>query len=271
METIYLDELFLLNLAIDYFLLLATARVCALPFRRSRFAAGAALGALWCCLSLVPGLTFLSQPLLRPALAMGITLTAFGDARKLFRCFFAFWGVSALFGGSVYAATLWQGSPVHTGGKLLRLDMRVLTLSFALCWALVSLMFRRGIPAARRQYHTVTVEKKGVSVRFQALADTGNSLHDPLSGCAALVAEAGALKPLFPHTDEATLRGPPAEAVLRIPGMRLIPCATIRGDRQLLLAFLPDRITVDGLERSDLIVAIGPAPIGTDGAYQAIL
>ena len=271
METIYLDELFLLNLAIDYFLLLATARVCALPFRRGRFAAGAALGALWCCLGLAPGLAFLSRPILRPALAMLMTLAAFGDARKIFRCFFVFLGVSALFGGAVYAALLWRDGSLRPGGRLIRLDMRVLVLSFALCWALVSLFFRQSLAAARRRYHTVTVEKNGVTVRFQALADTGNGLYDPLSGCAAFVAEASALKPLFPHADEATLRGPPAEAVTRIPGMRLIPCATVSGKRQLLLAFRPDRVTVDGAERADLIAAISPAPIGTDGAYQAIL
>ena len=47
METIYLDELFLLDLVVDYFLLLGTAKVCALPYRRGRFLAGAALGAVW--------------------------------------------------------------------------------------------------------------------------------------------------------------------------------------------------------------------------------
>ena len=47
MSTVYLDELFLLNLLVDYFLLLGTAKICALPYRRGRFLAGAALGALW--------------------------------------------------------------------------------------------------------------------------------------------------------------------------------------------------------------------------------
>lgn len=270
METIYLDELFLLNLVIDYFLLLATARVCALPFRRRRFALGAAAGSLWCCLSLVPVCSFLNAPLLRPILAMTMTLTAFGNTQKLLRCFFAFLGVSALFGGAVYAASLWRGSGV-SGGRLIHIDMRVLVLSFALCWALVSFLFRRSISNAQREYHTVTLEKGGRKTTFRALRDTGNGLYDPLSGCAAFVAEAEALKPLFPHTDLSVLRGPPAEAVTAIPGTRLIPCASIGGQRRLLLAFRPDRVTIDGRERQDLIAAVSPAPIGTDGTYQAVL
>lgn len=270
METIYLDELFLLNLVIDYFLLLATARVCALPFRRRRFALGAAAGSLWCCLSLVPVFSFLSAPLLRPVLAMTMALAAFGNTGKLFRCFFAFLGVSALFGGAVYAACLWRGTGA-SGGRLIHIDMRVLVLSFALCWALVSFLFRRSIANAQREYHTVTLEKSGRKTTFQALRDTGNGLYDPLSGCAAFVAEAEVLKPLFPHVDPSVLRGPPAEAVTAIPGARLIPCASIGGKRQLLLAFRPDRVTVDGQERQDLIAAVSPAPIGTDGTYQAVL
>lgn len=270
METIYVDELFVLNLAIDYFLLLATAKVCALPYRRGRFAAGAVLGAGWCCLGLVPGLTFLNLPVLRPVLALGMTLAAFGDQKKLFRCLLSFLGVSALFGGAVYAAALGRGR-AYMEGPLLRLDMGMLILSFALCWAAVGLLFRRGVKNARRGYHTVTVEKNGRTVRFQALEDTGNDLYDPITGCAAFVAEAGVLKDLFPNTAESTLRGPPAEVMETLPGMRLIPCSGIGGGRTLLLAFRPDRVTVDGEERRDLIAAISPTPIGTDGAYRAVL
>lgn len=270
METIYLDELFLLNLAIDYFLLLATARICSLPFRRGRFALGAGAGSLWCCLSLVPACAFLNIPLLRPALAMVVTLIAFGYAGKLLRCFFAFLGVSALFGGAVYAAALWQGTGVGAG-PLVHINMRVLVFSFALCWALVSFVFRRSIENARQQYLTIVLEKSGRKAQFQALRDTGNRLFDPMSGCAVLVAEAEAVHPLFPHTDIALLRGPAPDAVSAIPGGRLVPCASIGGEHRLLLAFKPDRITVDGHVRTDLLTAIAPASIGTDGIYQAVL
>lgn len=270
MKTIYLDELFLLNLVIDYFLLLATARVCSLPFRRGRFALGAGAGSLWSCLSLLPPCAFLNAPLLRPVLAMAMSLIAFGGDGKLFRCFAAFLGISALFGGAVYAAALWRGGTAGSG-PLMDIDMGILLLSFALCWAAVSLVFHRSIENARRRYCTVTVERGGRRVTFQALRDTGNRLYDPIGGCAVFVAEAGALLPLFPGADEALLRGPAPEAVTRLPGTRLVPCASVDGTRRLLLAFRPDRITVDGEARKDLIAAVSPAPIGTDGTYRAVL
>ncbi len=268
MKTVYLDELFILNLVIDYFLLLAAAKLCALPFRRGRFALAAALGGLWSAASLVPSMAFLGLPALHPVLALGMTLVAFGAEKHLGRCTLAFLGVSALFGGTAYAAGLYRG--IASGAPFLRLDLRVLALSFALCWAAVSLVFRRSAKNAARTIHDVTLEKNGRRTAFRALADTGNGLYDPLTGCAALVVEADSLEPLFPEA-AALLRGPPADAVGRIPGARLLPYADVSGKTRLLLAFRPDAVTVDGEARDDLLAAVAPGTLGGDGSYQAIL
>lgn len=269
MKTVYLDELFVLNLAIDYFLLLAAAKICALPFARRRFAAGAAVGALWSCAELYPALAFLRHPLLHPVLALGMTLIAFGNVKRLWRCWLAFLGVSALFGGAVWAAGLYRG--ILSRGPIVHIDMRVLVFSFALCWALVSLVFRRSAQEAERRIHDVTLARNGRFTALRALADTGNGVFDPLSGCGVLIAEANALAPLFSPSDAHCLTEPPADAMLHIPGMRLVPCAGIDGKRRLLLAFRPDAITVDGTPRRDLIVAVAPAPLGGGGSYDAIL
>lgn len=270
METVYLDELFVLNLVIDYFLLLATAKICALPFRRSRFAGAAALGALWSCLSLVPGLSFLGTALMHPVLAGLMTLAAFGREARLLRCCGAFLGVSALFGGAVYAAGLYRGG-VPSGGALVRADMRVLAVSFALCWALVSLVFRRSARKAARTVREVTLTRGGRTVRLRALEDTGNDLHDPITGCAALVAEAETAARLFAPDAAEWLLAPPVDAVRHIPGARLLPYAGVGGDGHFLLAFRPDSVTVDGAERHDLIAAVTPASLGGDGSYQAVI
>lgn len=268
MKTLYLDELFLLNLIIDYFLLLATAKICALPFRRTRFALAAALGGSWSCLALLPGLAFLQTPLMHPVLALAMVLISFGPEPRLWRCFLAFLGVSALFGGTVWAAGLYRG--ILSRGPVVRLDMRVLVISFALCWALVSLVFRRSVKNAQRIIHQVTLTRGGSTVALRALADTGNGVYDPLSGCSVLIAETGALAPLFPG-EERYIGLSPVDAMIHIPGMRLVPCAGIDGESRLLLAFRPDRIEIDGIPRHDLIAAVAPAPLGGDGSYQALL
>ena len=269
MKTIYLDELFVLNFVIDYFLLLATARLCALPFRRWRFAGAAAVGSGWCCLGLIGNFSFLNLPVMHPVLALLMAVIAFGRERRLWRCFFAFLGVSALFGGAVYAAGLYAGG-LYSSGLFLKADMRVLAISFALCWAVVSVTFRRSMKNARRRIREVTLRRGGQTVHFRALEDTGNDLYDPITGCLALVAEAEALEALFPG-EGALLRCAPVDAVAHIPGARLLPYSGVSGERRLLLAFRPEHITVDGEERFDLITAVAPKNLGGDGSYQAVI
>ena len=268
MKTVYLDELFCLNLAVDYFLLLGSARLCALPYRRGRYLGAAALGAAWCCAGLLPELAWLADPGMRPVLAGAMTLAAFGGERRLGRCLASFLGISALFGGTVYAAGLLRGGQA---GPLLHLDMRVLALAFAASWAALSLLCRGRSGSARRRVLTVTVERSGRTAALRALEDTGNGLTDPITGCGAFVAEAAALAPLFPAAEAAWLQAPAAEAALHIPGARLIPYAGVEGKSGLLLAFRPDRVTVEDRERDDLLAAVAPGAIGSDGHYDAIL
>ena len=111
-------------------------------------------------------------------------------------------------------------------------------------------------------------------MRLRALEDSGNALVDPLTGDAVLVAEAEALAPLFSDPALLTLDDP--EALARIEGaegrgLRLLPCSCVAAPRALLLCFRPERITVDGKERRDLLVAVSPNRLSPEGRYDAII
>ena len=67
MTVVYLDRVVLLNLAVDYLLLLATARLAGLPLRRGRLALAAALGALYAAAVFLPGCRMLAHPACRLA------------------------------------------------------------------------------------------------------------------------------------------------------------------------------------------------------------
>ncbi len=268
MKTLYLDELFVLNLAIDYFLLLATAKVCALPYRRGRFALAGAMGGLWSCLAVLPSLPWLGGTGMKTVLSLAMSLVAFGQERRLWRPFLAFLGLSVLFGGAVYAAGLSRGIP--SDGRLLRLDMRVLVLSFALCWAGVELVFRRAVKKAGREILSAEIRFRGRQQALSVLRDTGNELSDPLSGCAVLIAEAAALAALFPPELAGFLASEAPDAVSRIPGLRLIPYRGLSTQGGLLACFRPESIKLAAQERRDIVVAIAPGRLSEDGAYNAI-
>ena len=142
MDVIYLDSLFGLNLLIDYCLVLVSARVCGVVLRRWRYALAALIGALYAALMVLPGFGWLANGMMKLALGTAMALIAFGGEAHIVRCTVVFFAVSAAFGGAVYAASMLAG--VSPGsGALVTVSGRVLALSFAACYAAVSLVFRR--------------------------------------------------------------------------------------------------------------------------------
>lgn len=107
MPVIYLDVLLALNLFIDFLLLLATARLLRLPYRRWRLVLGALAGAASACLIFLPDLSALAAAGLK-LLAAGILLLIAFAWRGLWsyiKTLTVFFVSSTLFAG--VAAALW--------------------------------------------------------------------------------------------------------------------------------------------------------------------
>ena len=283
MDVIYLDSLFGLNLLIDYCLVLASARVCGVVLRRWRYALAALIGALYAALMVLPGCGWLANGTMKLALGAAMALIAFGGETHLTRCTVVFFAVSAAFGGAVYAASMLAG--VSPGsGALVTVSGRVLALSFAACYAAVSLVFRRRAKAANREVRTVTVTLAGRtvtvtlagrSVTLKALRDSGNDLHDPVSGLPAAVVERAAVLPLFP-----ALHALPDDAVQTLEALSalpectgrvvLLPYRAVGVAGALLPAFRPDSVRIDGMPEP-MLLALSAQALTSDGAFAMVL
>lgn len=265
MEVIYIDSLFFLNLAIDYILLLTAAQVCGVRLKRLRYFAAALVGAAYAVLIYLPGLGFLrSAPMVLIAAGL-MSLIAFGGERRMFRCFVIFIAVAAAFGGFIWALSLAGLHPAF--------DVRTLILSFALCYALLRLVFSGKLKLADTPRAEVELTTNGRSVKFFALVDTGNSLTDPISGGAVIIVCPHAVLPLFRGYEpllelDAVEFISAASALPEFKGrLRLIPYSSV-GGCGMLAAFRPERLTVDGKER-EALAAISPNARG-DG-YEGII
>lgn len=265
MEVIYIDSLFFLNLAIDYILLLTAAQVCGARLKRLRYLAAALVGAIYAVLIYLPGLGFLrSAPMVLIAAGL-MSLIAFGGERRMLRCFVVFIAVAAAFGGFIWALSLAGLHPAF--------DVRTLILSFALCYALLRLVFSGKLKLADTPRAEVELTANGQSVKFLALVDTGNSLTDPISGGAVIVVCPHALRPLFPglepllDLDAVEFLSAASELPEFRGRLRLIPYTSV-GAGGILAAFKPERLTVDGKAR-EALVAISPNACG-DG-YDGII
>lgn len=275
MEIVYIDSLFFLNLIIDYLLLLAVGKICALPLRRWRMALGALWGAAYAVLAVLrPGLFALAAVKLLSGAAL--PLIAFGAGRRAPRSVLVFFAVSAAFGGAVYAACSLGGVSLRQG-VYIPVSLRVLVLSFALCYAAFSLVFRRSGRLGERTTYHVSVRLGARCAAFTALLDTGNELVDPVTGEGVLVAEAEALAGLLDGEGAALLRSDPLESFQALAEteplrgrLRLLPCACVTGPDSLLLCFRPDEVRVDG-RRAGLSVAVARTALSAGGEYQALI
>lgn len=268
--TVYIDEMFLLNGIIDYLLLLASARLAGEPFHRLRLGLGALLGGLYAAAVFLPGWGFLSHPLCKLAVPAAMTLLAFGSSRRLLRVSLTFWGVSAAFGGGVLALQLFLGAPAV-------LDLKTTLLAAAGCYLFLTLLFHRGARHGGGELRQARLELGGRACRLTALVDTGNTLTDPATGKAVMVAEGEKLGDLFPPgscpgAEELT---DPIKTLEKRKGdgcrWRLLPYRAVGVPWALLLAVRVDRAWVGEEDYGPILVALSPTPVSDGGGYSALI
>ena len=274
MDVIYADELFALNGIIDYLLLLSAARLRGGVLRRGRFALAAVLGGGYALAAVLPGLAWLQSLGIKLALSLAMAWIAYGGGAGLWKSWACFLGLSTAFGGAVYGASLLAGG---AGGPV-PVSLRVLVLSFGVCYAALRLFFGRFLERRERAVVPVEVELGAGRAVFRALRDTGNGLYDPVSGRHVLVADTAALACLFPAG--VPLPGPeesPPQVFRRLSPLppfrgrlRLVPYSAVGTDRGLLVCFRPDRLTVEG-RQEDMLIALSPTPLSEAGEYSAVV
>lgn len=265
MKVIYIDTLFFTNLVIDYLLLLAAGEVCGVILKRRRYALAAVLGSLYAVAAYFPHGAVLRLPLAKLGAGVIMALIAFGAEARWVRCCIVFTAVSAAFGGFLWAIELAGGHPAF--------DTRTLIVSFALCYVLMTAVFRRRASVADMPRVKVELTLGGRRTEFFALVDSGNSLRDPISALPVMVLCPHAAAPLFGahaallELDAVALIERSAEAPELAGRLRLIPYSAV-GTRGVLAAFKPDSVLVDGAPR-EILAAVSPGVAG-DG-YEGII
>lgn len=279
MTVVYIDALFLLNLIVNYLLLLAAAKLAGEPLRRLRLAAGAALGGLYAAAIFFPGMGFLTHPLCKLGAAVLMLLTGFGGSRRLLRVTLVFFGLSCAFGGGIFAIGLLggRGLTLRNGVLYSVMDLRILLLSAAVCYAVLTLVFRRTARHGRREVLPAVLILEGRRVAVNALVDTGNTLTDPVTGRPVMVAEGSRLSPLLPGErvlDEKALRDPVGTLERLSRGgrgrrFRLLPYQAVGVECGMLLALRLDDARVGAEDYGGILVALSPNPVSDGGGYSA--
>lgn len=277
MTVIYLDVLFLLNLVVDYLLLLAAARITGEPFSRIRLGLGALLGGVYAMVIFLPRCGWLCHPICKICVGIGIVLISYGASRRLLRLALVFFAVSAALGGVVLALQLLGtgGLTLENGVLYTGFDLRLLLVTVIVSYAVLSLIFRNAARhgGQRRDLCNAKLVLGGQTVQITVLLDTGNTLTDPVRNQPVLVVEGKALQKIIPvYVDPAD----PVGSLERVKDREwngrfsLLPYRAVGVECGLLLAVRSDFVAMNGREWQGLQVALSPTPVSDGGGYQGL-
>lgn len=278
MTVVYIDVLFLLNFAVDYLLLLASARITGEMISRMRLGLGALLGAGYAAALFLPGCEWLSRPLCKICSAVLMVLIGFGKSKRLLRLILVFFAVSAALGGVILALQLFGagGLTLENGVLYTGFDIRILLVTAILSYVILSIVFERAARHGREQMDLCTaclkIEEK--SLNLTVLIDTGNTLTDPINNQPVMVAEARALQELIPKGVDPT---DPVGSLDRLKDevikkrFRLLPYRAVGIENGMLLSVRTDSVVIGKREWKGLLVALSPTPVSDGGGYQALI
>ena len=210
-------------------------------------------------------------------------LLSYGGRRRLLRQGILFVLLTCAFGGGVIAIGLLGGTGLTLGNGVFYsvLDLKVVLLSAAVCYGVLTLVFQRlgKHSFAAGELVSAKVRIGDRSASFTALVDTGNTLSDPATGRPVMVAEGERAALLFPKERRPLLSDlqDPTLGLTRLgtgewrARFRLLPFRSVGVDRGLLLAVRVDDLELDGRRRGPVLVALSPTPVSDGGGYQALV
>ena len=250
---VYAEGVMLMNFLIDLLLLLATNRLCGFSSILWRLLLAAGVGGIYAGFCLLPAFRFMSNTVWCVVVLLLIAWLAFGWGRATVQRGAVFVMLSMSLGGLV--------SGVQGGGAY------AVMLSGAALLLMCRVGFGRKIVGMR--YVPVDIHYGGKHLQLTALADTGNTLRDPLSGKPVLIIGAGCAQELT-GLSESQL-GDPVGTIADAPieGLRLIPYQSVGNGGNFMLGMKMKEVSV-GRETGSTLVAFAARNLDSRNVYQAL-
>lgn len=260
---VYVDVLTVINLFVNYALLLCSSLIMKMKISNVKLLSGALVGSLYGLVIFLPEVAWYIELLMRLGSGALIVLISFGykNMRRFMRCFFTFFAVTAAFGGIMLA--LWltvapTGMLYNNGAVYFDIDISVLAVSTVICFTLVSVVSKIiGRKAPANSIYNLTLTADGKKISGVALCDTGNSLCESFSGYPVIIGEYDTLASILPQSIISYYENPTGNADAE--NLRVVVYKTV-ADVGILPAFRPDSIELSSIDKK----------IKTDEVYIAV-
>ena len=244
MHIIYADVLLIINLAVDYLLLFATARLSGAQFVRIRGFFGAAIGALYSLIVIFDfsGFVFAAAKLIFSAI---MVFVAFGKRKPqefikllvfFYICGFLFSGFMMLINSFVKNDSFFTKSGI-VYFDFSAMEIVVSTVAAFIVTEILRRIFRHGEPEGACM---VKIQFGGNTIVLKGFVDTGNNLSEPFSGSPVAVANSVSLQKLLPEDMYKNICRNDLSTDRRLKN---VFCSTVSGT-VLMQAFRPEKTFV---------------------------
>ena len=267
---IYLEYLFLENFLTGGLLLLLTSKLAGHSPSRIRLILGSVISGIGGFTIFIPVAGF-GGAVIRLAAAVLICTVVFAGGgsesgikpAKIVKLTLIFLALTFLSGGAAMAFTLWRQIPAVSGNGALYLEpltygtlICLAVPAFGMTYIFVKLVRKRQMESITKGKVCLTI--KGKVYSFEALADSGNSLREPLTGRpAALIDRKGAAKLSFRPEDAETGRDETMADRLVV-----IPYKAVGTEKGILKGIRTDSITFREKEMKGAVLAFYDGDFG---------
>lgn len=284
--TIYIDVLFLLNLILDYIILVTSALLNGAKAFKLRMIAAAAAGALYSVIVFFPTLNVLNIVIFKLLISFIIVLIAF-EFKNLFnfvKNLITYYIVNAVYGGGIYAFYNFTvlGSKMNYSNGVYYIDLplwAVIALAFVFYWLikLFTIIFDGRI--TQKNIRKIEISFLSSKLTVDALFDTGNSLCDPISLMPVMLVQTDRFKNKFSKNILKEIENNDATSLPTLHSaypelrFRVIPFKDITGNKTTVYAFKPSKITdvEKNKEMDGILVGLINTKLSEDMSYTALL
>ena len=289
----YLDEVIVVNLAMNYLILWLTARLLRKEYVSNRMLLGALLGALYVLTIFLPTKDFFFTLASKFILSLAIIFAAFHPRKwqEFLSLLGMFYLVSFTVGGAVLACSFFLAVPVQTADGVFTLpSFTGLNLVFPIFLVVILGRWGMGYLEQKKWQRLFQVDLvirlMDREVKVEGMLDTGNKLKEPISREPVVVVQYDALREILPqelkeYFDCADDMFPDliSEALTSSPlASRLcfIPYTSLGRKKGFLIGFRPQGLSLWDQDREvevaqKAVIAVYLQPFSEQAQYQALL
>lgn len=282
-KVIYVDVLVSVNLIVNYFILLATAKFLKFNVKRKNIILASILASLYSLYIFVPKINIFLSFLIKLVMSLSIVAVAFGvkNKKRLLKSLACFYSSSFGFCGIIFG--LWyivssDNLIVKNGVVYIDISPTFLLVATVLSYIIIRVInIITGRQNPKELYCNLELENDNHSSQIRAKVDTGNTLREPFSNVPVIVTEYKYIKEIIPEdffdffNEVHSISNKKLYPALN-NNFRIVPFKVVSSEG-ILPAFKPDKIIIssDGneLEKEAYVAVCSSGNLDSD--FEALV